>query len=52
MLRDALPRLTETAGSEVTGETGGTDPLEAIRDALNRSHSGSPCSTSWVKTAG
>ncbi len=33
-LEDALPRLEEAAGSEVTGEVGTADPLAAIMDAL------------------
>jgi hypothetical protein len=34
-LRDALPKLTEAAGSEVTGDVGDPEPLSAIQDALN-----------------
>lgn len=34
-LRDALPQLTEAAGSEVTGEVGDGEPLAAIQDACN-----------------
>ncbi|MGI8579073.1 MAG: hypothetical protein ACR2K9_00760 [Solirubrobacteraceae bacterium] len=35
-LRDALPLLTDAAGSEVTGEIGDGQPLSAIADAINR----------------
>ena len=38
MLRDALPRLSEAAGSEVTGDIGDTEPLAAIQDSLNLGH--------------
>ncbi|MDQ2896433.1 MAG: hypothetical protein M3Y09_12460 [Actinomycetota bacterium] len=31
----ALPRLTEAAGSEVTGSLGDSEPLAAIQDAIN-----------------
>ncbi len=31
----ALPRLTEAAGSEVTGSLGDSEPLAAIQDAVN-----------------
>ena len=31
----ALPRLTEAAGSEVTGSMGDAEPLAAIEDAVN-----------------
>jgi hypothetical protein len=31
----ALPRLTEAAGSEVTGSMGDSEPLAAIQDAVN-----------------
>jgi hypothetical protein len=34
-LRDALPRLTDAAGSEVTGDLGDAEPLAAIQDACN-----------------
>ena len=34
-LADALPRLSEAAGSEVTGEVGDPEPLMAIQDAIN-----------------
>jgi hypothetical protein len=35
-LADALPRLSEAAGSEVSGHVGDHEPLMAIEDALNR----------------
>ena len=35
VLRDALPRLSEAAGSDVTGEIGDLDPVTAIQVALN-----------------
>ena len=35
VLRDALPRLAEAAGTEVTGDIGDLEPLTAIQDALN-----------------
>jgi hypothetical protein len=35
-LAEALPRLSEAAGSEVTGHVGDHEPLMAIEDALNR----------------
>lgn len=38
MLRDALPRLSEAAGTEVAGDIGGLEPAVAIKDALNRGH--------------
>ncbi|HYB28177.1 MAG TPA: hypothetical protein VEF89_16295 [Solirubrobacteraceae bacterium] len=38
VLRDALPRLSEAAGTEVTGDIGDTEPLMAIQDALNIGH--------------
>ena len=38
VLRDALPQLSEAAGTEVTGDIGDTDPLTAIQDALNLGH--------------
>jgi hypothetical protein len=38
VLRDALPRLSEAAGTEVTGDIGDAEPLMAIQDALNRGH--------------
>ena len=38
VLRNALPRLSEAAGTEVTGEIGDLDPLIAIQVALNGRH--------------
>lgn len=35
-LRQALPPLSEAAGSEVTGHVGDAEPLMAIEDAVNR----------------
>ena len=35
MLEAALPKLTEAAGSEVTGSLGDSEPLMAIHDAVN-----------------
>ncbi len=35
VLDDALPRLSEAAGTEVTGELGDAEPLMAIQDAIN-----------------
>lgn len=35
VLADALPRLSEAAGREVTGEVGDSEPLMAIQDAIN-----------------
>ncbi len=35
VLREALPKLSEAAGSEVTGELGDAEPLMAIQDAVN-----------------
>jgi hypothetical protein len=34
-LEQALPRLTEAAGAEVTGEVGDAEPLAAIQDAIH-----------------
>lgn len=34
-LAEALPKLSEAAGSEVTGEVGDAEPLAAIEDAVN-----------------
>lgn len=34
-LTDALPKLSEAAGHEVTGEIGDAEPLMAIQDAIN-----------------
>jgi len=38
VLRDALPRLSEAAGGEVSGAIGDSEPLMAIQDALNLDH--------------
>jgi hypothetical protein len=35
VLADALPKLSEAAGSEVTGSIGDSEPLMAIQDAVN-----------------
>jgi hypothetical protein len=35
VLRDALPKLSEAAGHEVTGSLGDAEPLMAIHDAVN-----------------
>src|SRR5581483_792480 len=35
VLRTALPKLSEAAGSEVTGSLGDAEPLMAIHDAIN-----------------
>jgi len=35
VLADALPKLSEAAGSEVTGEVADPEPLMAIHDAVN-----------------
>jgi hypothetical protein len=35
VLDSALPKLSEAAGSEVTGSVGDTEPLMAIHDAVN-----------------
>jgi hypothetical protein len=37
VLDDALPKLTEAAGREVTGSIGDHEPLMAVEDALNQS---------------
>ena len=37
-MRNALPQLSEAAGSDVTGDIGDLDPAIAIKDALNRGH--------------
>jgi hypothetical protein len=34
-LADALPKLSEAAGHEVTGDIGDSEPLMAIHDAIN-----------------
>jgi hypothetical protein len=38
VLRDALPRLSEAAGTEVAGDIGNPEPLIAIEDALSVGH--------------
>ncbi len=38
VLARALPKLSEAAGSEVTGSIGDTEPLMAIEDAINLNH--------------
>jgi hypothetical protein len=35
VLEDALPKLSEAAGKEVTGSLGDAEPLMAIQDAIN-----------------
>jgi hypothetical protein len=35
VLQRALPKLSEAAGSEVTGHLGDAEPLMAIEDAIN-----------------
>jgi hypothetical protein len=35
VLADALPKLSEAAGQEVTGDMGDSEPLAAIQDAVN-----------------
>lgn len=35
VLREALPKLSEAAGSNVTGSVGDAEPLMAIHDAVN-----------------
>ncbi len=35
VLAAALPKLSEAAGSEVTGSTGDAEPLMAVHDAIN-----------------
>ncbi len=37
-LEIALPKLSEAAGSEVTGAVGDAEPLAAIQDAVNLGH--------------
>jgi len=37
-LEQALPLLSEAAGSEVTGKVGSHDPLGAVADAVNDGH--------------
>jgi hypothetical protein len=36
VLAEALPKLSEAAGMEVTGEVGDSEPLMAIEDVLHR----------------
>jgi hypothetical protein len=38
VLQDALPKLSEAAGAEVTGDLGDAEPLCAIQDAVNLGH--------------
>jgi len=38
VLNDALPKLSEAAGHEVTGSIGDPEPLMAIHDAINLGH--------------
>lgn len=38
VLADALPKLSEAAGDEVTGSVGDPEPLMAIHDAVNLGH--------------
>jgi hypothetical protein len=38
VLDSALPKLSEAAGSQVTGEIGDSEPLMAIHDAVNLGH--------------
>jgi hypothetical protein len=38
VLAAALPKLSEAAGHEVTGELGDSEPLMAIHDAINLGH--------------
>lgn len=35
VLEDALPKLTDSAGQEVSGSIGDPEPLSAIQDAIN-----------------
>ena len=35
VLREALPKLSEAAGSEITGSIGDSEPLMAVEDAVN-----------------
>ncbi len=35
VLEDALPKLSEAAGSDVTGTIGDAEPLMAVQDAVN-----------------
>jgi hypothetical protein len=38
VLEEALPKLSQAAGSQVTGGLGDAEPLMAIQDAVNLSH--------------
>ena len=38
VLANALPKLSEAAGSKVTGSLGDAEPLMAIQDAINLDH--------------
>jgi hypothetical protein len=38
VLADALPKLSEAAGAEVTGSIGDPEPLMAVQDAINLGH--------------
>ena len=38
VLADALPKLSQAAGAEVTGSLGDAEPLMAIQDAINLGH--------------
>ena len=38
VLQEALPRLSDAAGSKVTGQLGDAEPLMAIQDAVNLGH--------------
>jgi len=38
VLDEALPKLSEAAGSRVTGSLGDSEPLMAIQDAINLGH--------------
>ena len=38
VLDDALPKLSQAAGQEVTGSVGDAEPLMAIHDAVNLGH--------------
>jgi hypothetical protein len=38
VLNEALPKLSEAAGTEVTGALGDAEPLSAIQDAINLGH--------------
>jgi hypothetical protein len=38
VLDDALPKLSQAAGADVTGSLGDSEPLMAIQDAINLGH--------------